>query len=71
MNSVFNTNHPGIIRDNLAKVGEGLAKRKKELDSSLGWFESWFNSSPWLTTLVSAVIIGLLLVFLLILTIGP
>lgn len=61
----------GFIRDNLAKVREGLAKQKKELDSSQGWFESWFTCSPWLTTLVSAIIIGLLVVFLRILTIGP
>lgn len=41
----------------------------KELDSSQGCLKSWFNCTPWLTTLISTVI-GPLLVFMLILTTG-
>lgn len=54
----------------MAKVREGLAKGKKELDSSQEWFESWFNSSPWLTPLIS-VVVEPLLVLLITLTVGP
>lgn len=42
----FYVNHSGVVRENMAKVREGLTKRTKEQQQS--WFISWFNSSPWL-----------------------
>ena len=44
----FYVNHSGLVRESLAKMREGLSQRKREREK----FESWFSSSPWLTTLI-------------------
>lgn len=49
---------------------KGLAKKKRKHEATKGWFESWFNSSPWLTTLIST-LLGPLLILLFLLTVGP
>jgi hypothetical protein len=54
----------------MAKVLEGLAKRKREKGQNPGWFESWFSTSQCLTTLIST-LLGPLIIILLLLTFGP
>ena len=36
----FYIDHSGIVKDFMAKVLEGLAKRKREKGQNQGWFES-------------------------------
>ena len=56
-------NHSGIVRESLAKIREGLSQRKREREK----FESWFSSSPRLTTLISS-LAGPLIILLLLFT---
>ena len=65
----FYVNHLGTVRESLAKIREGLIQRKREREKSQSWFESWFSSSPWLTTLISS-LAGPLIILLLLFTFG-
>lgn len=54
-------------KDSIEKLRARLDKRQRDREAQQAWFEGWFNKSPWMTTLVSA-IMGSLLILLLLLT---
>lgn len=69
-NCCFYTDHTGVVRESMTKLRERLDAREKSLRGSQSWLEGWYEQSPWMTTLLSA-LTGPLSVLLLILMIGP
>ncbi|NXX35124.1 ENV1 protein, partial [Nicator chloris] len=54
----------------MAELRDRLAKWQQEREAQQTWFQSWFDQSPWLTTLISS-LMGPVITLSLILIFGP
>ncbi|PKU28516.1 envelope glycoprotein [Limosa lapponica baueri] len=62
--------HTGVVKDSMRELRKRLEQQKKERETGKSWYEGWFNTSPWLTTLLSA-LAGPLITIILGLIFGP
>ncbi|NXO94135.1 ENV1 protein, partial [Certhia brachydactyla] len=66
----FYANYSGVIRDSMAELRERLAQRKRDADAQRNWFDSLFDHSPWVVTIIST-LMGPVIMILLVLIFGP
>ena len=60
----FYTDKTGLVEDSLEKVKQSLENRKREQEKSESWYQNWFSTSSWLSTLLPSIlspVVGLLL----------
>ncbi|XP_074689383.1 uncharacterized protein LOC141926894 [Strix aluco] len=62
--------HTGVVQDSMSELRKRLDQRRKDREAGRSWYENWFNVSPWLTTLLSA-LAGPLIMLILGLIFGP
>ncbi|XP_020830678.1 endogenous retrovirus group S71 member 1 Env polyprotein [Phascolarctos cinereus] len=66
----FYANNSGVVQESLSLVWKNIADRQRERERSENWYQSLFRTSPWLTTLISA-LAGPLLLLAIALIFGP
>lgn len=60
----------GLVRDSIRRVEKSLKERRREIDQSESWYKNWFSTTPWLSTLLPA-LLGPFIGFMLLISFGP
>ncbi|KFU83451.1 hypothetical protein M959_00067, partial [Chaetura pelagica] len=47
--------YTGVAVDTMAELRKQIEQRRHEYESHQSWYKTWFNHSPWLTTLLSTI----------------
>lgn len=66
----FYADHSGLVKESVALLRKRLQEHKVQREQSQNWYESLYNWSPWLATLMSA-LAGPIFLLLLALACGP
>lgn len=66
----FYANHSDIVKDSISKVRQWINNQEQQRREASNWYETLFNGSPWLTTLISA-LSGPLILLLIFLFVAP
>jgi hypothetical protein len=69
-NFFFDSDKTGLFQDNIDKVRISLEERKHNRKKQEYWYQNWFSTSPWLTTLLPS-LLGPFVGILLLLSFGP
>ncbi|NXX09573.1 ENV1 protein, partial [Larus smithsonianus] len=54
----------------MAELQKRLEKRKREREEGKSWYENWFDTSPWITNILST-LAGPIIVIIMMLVFGP
>jgi hypothetical protein len=66
----FYSDKTGLVQDSIDKVRTSLEERKHNREKQEYWYQNWFYTSPWLTTLLPS-LLGPFVSILLLLSFGP
>jgi hypothetical protein len=66
----FSSDKTGLVQDSIEKVRISLEERKHNREKQEYWYQNWFSTSPWLTTLLPS-LLGPFMGILLLLSFGP
>lgn len=66
----FYSDKTSTVQNSLDKVKKSLEERKRAHEQQESWYQNWFSTSPWLTTLLPS-LLGPFVGLLLLLAFGP
>ncbi|EGW07566.1 Envelope glycoprotein [Cricetulus griseus] len=66
----FYSDKTGLVEDSLKKVQDSIEERKRLREQAESWYQNWFSTSPWLSTLLPS-ILGPMVEFFILISFRP